>query len=293
LLPATGRAWRDGEISTGAARTIVAARVEGHDEQLQACEAELLALAERKDLRTLRRACQSFRKLALADGTEPGARNGLFLSRTYDGVTVLSGELEDTAAETVLTAIHAYTDPPSDDDHRMPSQRRADALVRMAELALAHLGDDARVPAQVSVVVDWKVLTGAATGRHDGDFTGPIHPADLYRLLCDCNVSRVVTGPDGLPLDAGRSRRTIPPAIRRAVVVRDHGCRYPGCDRPPGWCQVHHVVHWIDGGRTAVDVLVLLCDRHHRVIHQPGWLVKFDGQELRVVRPDGVEIRPP
>ena len=291
LLAETGAAWRDGVISSGAAHTIVGARVDGHDEQLRACEPALLDLARRNDFRSLRRASAHFRKLALAEGTEPGARNGVYLSRTYEGITVVSGELEDTAAETVLTAIHAFTDPPSDDDHRTGAQRRAAALVRICEVALAHLADDRRPSAQVSVVVDWATLTTGRPGRHDGAFTGPIHPRDLERLLCDCTVSRIVTGPDSLPIDVGRSRRTIPPAIRRAVIARDGGCRFPGCDRPPGWCQIHHTRPWMHGGCTAVGELVALCDHHHHVIHLPEWILTFDGHELIVTRPDGAELR--
>ncbi len=291
LLVDTGAAWRDGSISSGAARTIFGARVDGHDDELRECEPTLLDLARRNDLRSLRRASAHFRKLALADGSEPGARNGLYLSRTYDGITVVSGELEDTGAETVLTAIHAFTDPPSDDDPRTGAQRRAAALVRICEVALVHAADDGRPSVQVSVVLDWTSLTNGAAGRHDGAFTGPIHPRDVERLLCDCTVSRIVTGPDSLPIDVGRSRRTIPPAMRRAVVARDGGCRFPGCDRPPGWCQIHHVRPWKDGGGTSVGELVALCDRHHHVIHLPGWILEFNGHELVVIRPDGVELR--
>lgn len=124
-------------------------------------------------------------------------------------------------------------------------------------------------------------------GRNDGEFTGPIHPQDIERLLCDSTISRIVTGPDSLPLDAGRTRRTVPPALRRALVVRDHGCRFPGCNRPPGWCEAHHTKHWIHGGTTERDNLILFCDHHHHVVHQPGWIAEFDGRDLRVIRPDG------
>jgi hypothetical protein len=109
-------------------------------------------------------------------------------------------------------------------------------------------------------------------------------------LLCDSTISRVLMGPDGLPLDVGRSRRTIPPGLKRAIIARDGGCRYPGCDRPPGWCQIHHVISWTDGGPTVIWNLVMLCDHHHHVVHLPGWIVKFDGSELRVITPDGVEV---
>jgi hypothetical protein len=289
VLGATGEAWRAGEISTGAARTIVGARVDGHDDALLACEPALLDLARRGDLRSLRRAAAHFRKLALADGSPPSVQDGLYLARTFDGRTVVSGELDDLAAETVTTALHAYTDPPSDTDRRTTARRRAAALVRICEVALERTGDARRPRAHVSVVLDWTTLTGGC-GRADGEFTGPIHRRDIARLLCDCSVSRIVTGPDSLPLDVGRTRRTVPPALRRALVARDGGCRFPGCDRPPGWCDAHHTVPWREGGCTTRDGLILLCDRHHHVVHQPGWSLDFDGTHLVIRRPGGTVV---
>ena len=205
---------------------------------------------------------------------------------------MLSGELTDAGAETVVTAIHAYTDPPTDDDTRTTSQRAAAALVQICQVALEHAPAAGRAPAHVSVVVDWSTITDGRIGRTDGEFTGSIHTTDVRRLLCDAAVARVVTGPDSLPLDVGRSRRTIPPAIRRAVIARDGGCRFPGCDRPPGWCQIHHVVHWLDGGRTAVvePAPVLRSPSPRRSIER-GWIVKFDGHDL-LHHPTGRERAP-
>lgn len=295
VLSDTGGAWRAGAITGGAARTILGARVEGHDARLRAVEPVLLDLARDRADRELRRACAHFRNCALSDGTEPRERDGLSIASTYAGRTVLTADLSSAAAETVVNAIHACTDPPSETDPRGASRRRADALVRMAELALAHLGGagpqgPTRPRPAVSVVVDWATLTGDALGRMDGEFTGTLHPADVNRLLCDATVSRVVTDPAGLPIDVGRATRTIPTALRKALVVRDQGCRYPGCRRPPGWCDAHHVIHWRDGGRTDGDNVVLLCDHHHQVVHRRGWIVKFDGHELRVLMPDGTEV---
>src|SRR4029077_8746214 len=62
----------------------------------------------------------------------------------------------------------------------------------------------------------------------------------------------------------------VSPAMRRAVVLRDGHCRLPGCDRPPAWCDAHHVLHWADGGRTDLCNLILLCRRHHRMLHERG-----------------------
>jgi hypothetical protein len=295
LLPTIGAAWRHGVVTTSAVRTISAARVDGHDAKLVALEPVLLGLALADDQRELRRACAHFRQCAEADGTEPREHDGLTVSSTYAGATVLHAELSSSAAEVVVTALHALTDAPTDGDTRTAARRRADALVRMAELAIAHLdltGPDGphRARPSASIVVDWTTLTGRTSGRIDGQYTGTLHRADVDRLLCDCTVSRVVTGPDGLPLDVGRSRRTIPPQLRRALQVRDHGCRFPGCTRPHGWTVAHHVIHWKNGGSTVLVNIVSLCDHHHHVVHLPGWTATFDGHTFAVYRPDGTQV---
>lgn len=295
VLPRTATAWRDGSISSGAARTIFGARVEGYDAELRAIEPLLLDMARDGVTRQLQQACAQARSLAQADGTEPREHDGLMVSQTYDGRTVLNADLSSTAAEIVTTAIHAFTDPPQEDDRRTAARRRADALVRMAELALASLhgaGPEGPVRARPSctVVLDWSTLHNGEFGRLDGEFTGTVHRSDVERLLCDCTVSRVVTGPTGLPIDVSPNRRTIPTALRRALVVRDQGCRFPGCRRPAGWCDAHHVIHWRHGGRTILVNLVLLCDHHHHVVHQPGWHATFDGTTLQVYDPNGHQV---
>jgi hypothetical protein len=79
------------------------------------------------------------------------------------------------------------------------------------------------------------------------------------------------------PLDVGRASRVVTPAQRRALAVRDRGCRFPGCDHPPIWCDAHHWRrHWLDGGATDLDELVLLCRRHHRAVHEGGWRIHRD-----------------
>ena len=290
LLADTGRAWRAGEISTGAARTIVAARIDGHDEQLLAVEPRLLLHARAGDLRSLRTAIAHFRNLALADGTHPGEHDGLYLSQTFGGRTVLNGEFDSLAAEIVTTTLHAYRDPPTDGDPRTTAQRNAAALVQACGVALAHLADVGKDAAHVSLVVDWQTLTDGQPGRMDGEFTGPLHPQDVERVLCDASISRIVTGPDSLPINLGRARRTPSAAQRRAIVARDQGCRLPGCPRPAGWCQAHHARPWHQDGPTDVDNLILFCDHHHDIVHRPGWTITFNGHELHIYRPDGTEV---
>src|SRR3954447_7763666 len=170
-------------------------------------------------MKRLRAEVAHFRNLACRDGKRPRKLDGLHVSSTFGNRTVLSGDFGDLEAEILRTALHAYTDPPSADDDRSTSERMAAALMRICNVALAHIRDDERPSAHVNVVLDWQTLTAGRLGRSDGGFTGPIHLDDVRELLCDCSVSRVVTGPRGEVLDVGRSRRTVPPPMRRALVV--------------------------------------------------------------------------
>jgi len=102
-------------------------------------------------------------------------------------------------------------------------------------------------------------------------WAGPITGEAARRIACDAGITRVITDGPSQPLDVGRRTRTIPPAIRTALVVRDRGCVFPGCDRPPPWTDAHHLVHWADGGPTNLDNLALLCRTHHRTVHERRW----------------------
>jgi hypothetical protein len=75
------------------------------------------------------------------------------------------------------------------------------------------------------------------------------------------------------PLEVGRATRVVSAAQRAALVVRDRGCAFPGCDRLPGWCEAHHLVHWLHGGPTDLPNLALVCRAHHRAVHEGGWRV--------------------
>jgi hypothetical protein len=110
-------------------------------------------------------------------------------------------------------------------------------------------------------------------------------------MACDAAIRRVVMSGRSEPLDVGRKTPVIPPAMRRAMVVRDRWCRFPDCDRPHPWCDAHHVVHWADGGPTALSNLLLLCRRHHRMVHaKDGFRLELmDGRPI-FSRPDGAVL---
>jgi hypothetical protein len=112
---------------------------------------------------------------------------------------------------------------------------------------------------------------GAPAG--DLEFSLPISAASVERLACDCKVTRILLDSDSQVIDVGRTKPLMTPAQQKALRVRDKGCRWPGCDRPPTWTSGHHLKHWIRGGSTELKNLVLLCHRHHT-----GWCMRASGR---------------
>ncbi len=107
------------------------------------------------------------------------------------------------------------------------------------------------------------------------EYGGPITAAQARMLACDARIIPAVLGTASQVLDVGTANRLFPPAIRRAIALRDKGCSFPGCDRPPGWTDAHHVSFWIDDGKTAYDNGTLLCRAHHSEIHRGHWTIHF------------------
>jgi hypothetical protein len=119
--------------------------------------------------------------------------------------------------------------------------------------------------------------------------------AVAQRIACDCEAWRVILDPaTGLPLEVGRAHRIVPPWIRKALHARDRGCRWPGCDAPSAWTDVHHLIAWWFGGLTDIDNCLLLCRYHHGLVHEgrsasERWRISLDTTtgEVHVYRPDG------
>ena len=152
-------------------------------------------------------------------------------------------------------------------------ERRAHALVGLARYYLQHQAD---VPTgrlgrpHIVVLVDLETLEARAGGSALLASGAVISGDQARRLAEDANVTRVITRGRSEPLDVGRSTRSIPPAIAKAVIVRDRHCRYRGCAAPPWACDVHHRRPWARGGPTAVHNLGLLCWHHHEHVHRRG-----------------------
>jgi hypothetical protein len=233
-------------------------------------------------------------------------RRGLWLSPTLAGMVAVDGLLEPEAGETLLAALEPLARPAGAEDDRSGAQRRADALAELARRSLegGRLPQTGGVRPQVTVTVDLaSLLGGAATPGGEGGWTGPLPAETARRLACDATLTRVLVtrhphgdddahdhaaagglaarlhaamallppalgGAHAQPLEVGRATRVVSPAQRTALAVRDGGCRFPGCDRPPAWCEAHHLRHWLHGGPTDLGNLVLLCRAHHRAVHE-------------------------
>ena len=291
-MTATRAAVDGGELSMEAARVLVEAR-EADPEAFADAEAALVDAARIHPVGELRRVVAFWKDRVERDHAHDredprSARRRLHASVTLAGMVRVDGDLDPTTGESLLTALGAVLDAETrtrgPEDDRTPAQRRADALGEVCRGFLDR-GDRPVVAGErphLTITVGAEVLagghgpghgTGTGTdllGMAELDHAGPLDAAATRQLACDASVMRVVLGARSEPLDVGRRTPVVPPAIRRAVIARDRHCRFPGCDRPQAWCDVHHVNHWADGGPTALDNLLLLCRRHHGLVHRRG-----------------------
>jgi hypothetical protein len=305
-MPETRKALEEGEVSMSAAKVLVQARDSDPDE-FRDSEKQLVDAARIHSTNDLQRVAQYWRQAvereqALESDQKVRARRRLHASVSFLGMVRLDGELDPETGETLLTALRAVLDAESKasrtSDDRTPAQRRADALGEICRQWLDS-GQRPRVGGErphVTVMVGVDALRDVAAGDVPGgaselDHVGPVVPETARRLACDASIRRVVMAGRSEPLDLGRRTPVIPPGMRRAVIVSDRHCRFPGCDRPQAWCDVHHVVHWAEGGPTSFQNLLLLCHRHHGMVHPPGGfsLELIDGRPV-FRRPDGTAL---
>jgi Domain of unknown function (DUF222)/HNH endonuclease len=225
---------------------------------------------------------------------ERGEGDRLHVSSTFDGTTVLDGVYTSEDGAVIKAAVDAEyerlrrAERPSGGPTRTAAQRRAAAL---AEVIRRAVGADPGRPT-ITVTIGLDDLTATTGSGHLDDTGEPVHPETARRLACDARIIPIVLGGRSEPLDVGRAARAVTPTQRRALTLRDRGCVFPGCDRPPGWCDGHHIVHWADGGPTDMANLALLCDHHHTAIHEGGWtMTRAPDGTLTFTRPDGTRLQ--
>ena len=209
---------------------------------------------------------------------EQAQHNRIDLSTGEDGCLLLNGVLDPIGGAAVRTALEPLARKSGEHDYRLLPHRYGDALVELASGGR---------PANIQVTATIETLKGlAGAAGAEMEFSLPISSASLQRMACDCSVTRVLLSQESVVVDIGRSKRMITGPARKALNARDGHCRWPGCERPASWCDGHHIVHWIEGGTNEPNNLVLLCRRHHRMVHEGGWqLVKCDDGQIITLAP--------
>jgi len=309
-FPATAAALREGVL--GADHVDVIARVLSDlplhvpEADREVAERTLVEAAHSMDARTLTKVGHRVRAWLNEDGTPSADRelaepvNELHLHLRSNGRLALRGDFDPEASALITTVLSPLAKPrPTSDtgpDPRSAAERNGDALVEIVHLAATgDLPSEAGEKPHLLVTVPLDTLRGAGNATRNGprndaghatlDGIGPIDAASARRIACDAKVIPVVLGSRPEPLDLGRATYTVPTALRRALILRDGGCAFPGCDRTHRWCHGHHIQHWADGGPTDLHNLLLLCGRHHRLIHHSPWEC--------AVRNGRAELRPP
>ena len=290
-LPLIDDALRLGRVSYSKVRALTRVAT-------PATEAALLDMACSSTASQLERICRSYRlafRNAADERPEDEVERRWVRERETDaGLVRFELQLRPEEAAVVRRALElamsrAWTAADVSAGTPPPSLRRADAFVAVAEgyVAGATGSDPTRPPVEVVVHVDAAALADASSGTLD-DGT-PLAPATTDRLLCDASVAEIVEDSRGNVLDVSRRRRTITTALRRALRLRDRGCRFPGCTNRH--VDGHHVVPWSRGGATRLANLCSLCRRHHTHVHEYGFRVESDGAGgFRFFRPDGTNV---
>jgi hypothetical protein len=231
------------------------------------------------------------------DGPEPDPTEGraLILAKHPDGSVSGRFELDAVGGEKVCAVLESIVQAARPaGDTRSRSQQLGDALVQGADnlLASGALPMLRTVKPHVVVRIDLADLADPTTGPATAEtgFGATISAARARWLACDGTISRVVFGPDGAPTDLGRTYRVVPPHLRRAVELRDRHCVFAGCEAPSHWCDVHHLLEWINGGETNLVNSALLCERHHTKVHHGFRVERPPDGRWRTYRPDGTEI---
>jgi hypothetical protein len=218
-----------------------------------------------------------------------------FLSETIDGMVVLNAGLTPEAGIIFVALLDKIAAQLHEDDcrvgdaaasRRTPAQLRHDALLELANRAAAY---DPNTGRRATPLMNVTVgLEPMAAGEGIATRTGPpLSAATARRLACSAAMARVLFDPQGQVLDFGRRRRLFTATQAESLFLRFGGCAFPGCDRPPSWCQIHHILEWErDHGPTDLANGVPLCSHHHHCVHEGGFTIKTTEHGLEWFRPD-------
>jgi hypothetical protein len=292
--PHAAAAFSDGKLGVDHARVItdIVRHVDDQDER-DRLEADLTDLAAKMDPVALgrearRRLAVIDQRSAVLDEARRHQRRYFRASQRADGMVTFSGAMTGVPAEALLTAYQAFMVPDGKGVEGTREQRAADALAEVcfAALRAGEAPTQHGVRPHVAIVVHLSDLAREA-GAGELDWTGPITVTELRRWVRDASVTGVLLDPEEVPVGLTKRRPTVRAHLRTALKVRDGGCRFPGCSRPPAFCDGAHTVAVDDDGPTHLSGMVLLCREHHRKVDLGGWRMEVDGTTVRFHAPDG------
>jgi len=287
ILPAITSAFARGELSYSKVRALT--RIAKADN-----EEEFLAFALKTTASRLEERCRELRcgtVDSIAEAVRAHANRSLRLHRDADrGMMTMTVELPLETGELVEKALDRARDSRTLQTPELVGEswsvQQADALVTVVNAYLSGNGEVSASTSdnyQVTVHVDRSALA-----QGEGRSSLPIE--SVKRLCCDGDAVVIVENEEGEPLSVGRKTRTVPTAIKRALQARDRGCVFPGCHHTR-FVDAHHVQHWSAGGETSLENLILLCSRHHRMVHEGGFRIERDYQNKWFFkRPDGLAV---
>ena len=228
------------------------------------------------------------REQSAVDARRQLERRSLYRSFREDGSGCICVELPREDVELVMQALDRVAGELPQVEGRSLFATAADALVQMARDALAGGAGAGSAADQFQVVVH---VDESALRNEGGISDLPVE--SVRRLCCDGSLIPIVENGEGEPLSVGRKQRTIPVGIRRALAARDRGCCFPGCSHDR-WVDAHHIQHWVDGGETSMENLMLLCTHHHRLLHEGGYNIhRRANGTCHFLRPDGRPVETP
>lgn len=287
-LPKTDQALADGDSSYRHVTLIAEAASQLGDKFETQAETILVEVSKEVCPWRLQRAIWNLKHCldsdgVLSDANDIHGRRCLHLSQSFDGHYRIDGWLDGEGGAVLTTALNSVMGPRRADDDRSGAERRADAAVEMARRQLdgGQLPEVGGQKPHLAVSVDMATLSKEpGSMAAELEWSQPIPAETARRLACDAAITPIIDG------EADHTSRVVPGATRRALIARDKGCRFPGCDCPPAWTDAHHVKHWADGGPTTLDNLILLCRRHHRLVHEEGWTLELaQDRELIAIPP--------
>ena len=294
-LPRLSAAMASGQLSYSKAREITRIGNEHNEDYLLGIAEHGTAAHVELLVRTYRR-CKEAEELSREQRQEQNRR--VTFRYDSDGSLILMCHLPAEAGAQVMKALDVAIEgmpvhrdvPAGTPPEVIPfSQRRADALARIAESYLAHdvLESPGADRQQIVVHVAAETLRDRVPGRCEIEHGPSIAAETARRFSCDASLFAVIEDTDGEPLNVGRKSRNISAPLRRLLQARDKGCRFPGCCNKR-YIDAHHIKHWANGGETKPANLVSLCRFHHRAVHEGGFDVRvLEDGALRFVRPDG------